>query len=206
MRTKAILAALAALLVAAALVARAQVASTSGSPTFDRAHSDFDSRSVSKFADFPAYSLGDSFERLPLTAITRRVDKPYPGEPGADYISFLYGTCTTSDETGCPAPLEVQVWPACKRSLADYRLDPAGNPLPHVRSERRGVPAASFEDGTRLELYTGRVTIVVFGLDAAQVSRAATALRGVNVAASAGAPLPRPVAGALEGKLACGAS
>jgi hypothetical protein len=99
----------------------------------------------------------------------------------------------------------VQVWPACVRSPADYRLTPAAEPLPHEAVIVRGVPAAFFENGLRLELYTGKATVVIFGLERAQIQRAAAALRGANALASSAPILPPPARGALEGTLTCDA-
>lgn len=162
----------------------------------------FDPRSFSSFA---LYWLGDRFEGLPLQATTRRDEPLARGEKvRADFVGFIYGDCFASDESGCPPPLEVQVWPACVRSLADYTLTPAGEALPHERATVRGVPAAFFENGLRLELYTGKATIVIFGLARAQIQRAAAALRGANALASSAPTLPPPARGALNGTLACG--
>jgi hypothetical protein len=63
-----------------------------------------------------------------------------------------------------------------------------------------------FDDGTRLELYAGETTIVIFGFQGSdQLLRAARALRGEWRASSVEATerLPRPKAGAVEGTLAC---
>jgi hypothetical protein len=174
-------------------------------PAFDRAHSAFDFDHARVFSKFPLYAPGESFEGLPLRALTRRDDAPVAGEKiRANYVGFVYGDCVASGENGCPPPVEVQVWPACARSLADYALTPSGEPLPHEASMVRGVPAAYFEDGLRLELYTGDVTVVVFGLDRSHVDRAAAALRPVNALASPARLLPPPAAGALAGTLTCG--
>jgi len=173
-------------------------------PGFDRAHSDLPPAAARAFGDFPLYTLGDSFEGLPLHAISRRDDARAPAEPvRADYVGLIYGDCAAASDNGCPPPLEVQVWPACERSFADYSLTPAGDELPYEPAIVRGVPAAWFEDGLRLELYSGKVTIVIFGLDHAQIGRAASALRGLNAAASRAPMLPPPVAGATAGTLDC---
>jgi hypothetical protein len=156
------------------------------------------------FSGFPLYWLGGSFDRLPLIAITRRKDASIAGQDvRADYVGFVYGECVATDETGCPPPLEVQVWPACERALADYALTPAGDPVPHRMTRVRGVPAASFERVLRLELYTGDVTVVIFGLVKKSVLRAAAALRAANDLASDRERLPQPVRGAMPGHLRC---
>jgi hypothetical protein len=198
------------LLTVAATVAGAGVAFGRGAadpPGFDHAHAALAPADARAFDRFALYSVGDSFENLPLHAITRRDDAPHPAERvRADYVGFVYGDCVASDEQGCPPPLEIQVWPACERSIADYSLTPTGDPLPHESTFVRGAPAAWFEDGLRLEVYSGDVTVVVFGVDHAQIGRAAAALRAVNAAASQARMLPPPARGALAGTLACSSS
>jgi len=66
----------------------------------------------------------------------------------------------------------------------------AGEPLPRESVTVRGVPAAYFENGLRLELYTGKATVMIFGPERAQIQRAAAALRGANALASSAATLP----------------
>lgn len=148
---------------------------------------------------FPVYYAGDRVEGQPLTAVLRRDD-------AADYVSFIYGDCVAASDTGCAPPAEVQVWPACKRSLGMYNAaasDTApGTPTPELTSIR-GVPAAFFEDGRRLEIQTDRATVVVFSTSKTAALRIAQALRGVNVPVAAGKALPSPVDGATEGQLRC---
>jgi hypothetical protein len=73
-------------------------------------------------ANFHVFWLGPRFEGLDLSAVLRRCDKPYPGEPlRANWVSFIYGTCEISPEQtegGCAPPLEVQSSPACERFSA----------------------------------------------------------------------------------------
>jgi hypothetical protein len=54
-----------------------------------------------------------------------------------------------------------------------------------------------------VELYTGTVTIVVFGAGRTQLLAAAAALRAVNGDVGAGERLPEPAAGATAGLLTC---
>ena len=195
----------------AAALAYAAGGSRSAASSFDDSFSELDPASARAFGDFVLYSLGATFEGLPLTRIRRREDRtsaPGDGGFGANYVSFLYGACLPSGGAGCPYPFEVQVWPACRRTLSDYRATPfSAELLRHERLEVRGVPAALFREApglARLELYTGRVTVVVFGSDdRAQLLRAAAALRAVNVAVSTDGALPAPVPGAVDGLLAC---
>jgi hypothetical protein len=174
--------------------------------TFDAAHSDLSVEGAAMFPNFPLYAVGESFEGLALTGMTRRVEaRTAPDPTRANFVGFRYGDCTPSGESGCPAPLEIQVWPACERNFSSYSLTPLGDPLPHERLTVRGAPAAFFEEGQRLELYTGSVTVVLFGQGKAQLLRAASELGGANASArtAADGSLPAPADGALEGRLAC---
>lgn len=185
---------------------------------FETSFSDFTPTTVQRFAAFPLYSVGSQFENLPLTRITRTFNRPNLSAVGAaafslpdnrtNYVNFIYGTCTSrAGEGGCAPPLTVQVWPACDRTLADYYYNmPQGVPSrEYERVTLRGVPAAKFADGM-LEIYSGRVTIVIFGDTDTLRLRAAENLVPVNDLAGAvsrGEPLPPPAGGAMEGKLAC---
>lgn len=177
-------------------------------PAFDVAHSDLTPAQARAFDNFTLYSAGESFEGLPLVGITRRLDPPaslsdVPLPSRANFANFIYGDCKAESDSGCAPPLQIQVWPACERTLSSYSLTPAGDPLPHDDTTVRGVPAAFFEEGGRLEVYTGEVTIVLFGQDRGQLLRAAAALRAENGGVGPDAKLPAPAAGALEGKLEC---
>ncbi len=159
---------------------------------------------AARATSYTVYWLGTSFEGLKFTKKIRRLEKPARGETfGADFVTYLYGTCKPDSDGGCPIPLEVQSWAACKRNLSVYSLTPDGRPLPHERLKIRGVPAALFEDGTRLEIYTGETTVVIFGSAEAQLKRAADAMRPVSGHGKPGSPLPAPAPGALTGKLRC---
>lgn len=158
--------------------------------------STFSLQSARGLQDFPVYYAGDAIQGVPMVAVLRRED-------AANYVSFVYGECDARDEVGCAPPGEVQVWPACVRNPAAYarnRSPVAPRPVP---STIRGVPAAGFEEGRRLEIQTGTSTVVVFG-HTPQFARALAAeLRGVNVAVERGAPLPPPAPGVLDGSLSC---
>jgi len=146
------------------------------------------------FADFPLYDAGDQVDGLPLTAVLRR-------DGTAEFVSFVYGDCAARDDEGCAPPVEVQVWPACRRNLDLYASGRPGTPVPE-RTTARGVPAAFLDDGTRLELQTGRSTVVVFADSRARVLRVVSALRPVGERALSG-PLPPPAPGAVQGTLPC---
>lgn len=146
------------------------------------------------FDDYPLYFAGDRVEGLPLVTVLRRSDT-------ADFVSFVYGDCTPDDDMGCAPPLEIQVWPACRRHLALYGSSSLGPTL--ERMTVRSVPAAVLDGGTRLELQTGRSTIVVFGDSRGRLARVARLLRAVDGSVSVRHALPSPEPGALEGTLKC---
>jgi hypothetical protein len=141
----------------------------------------------------PLLFAGERVEGLPLTAVLRR------SEP-VEYVSFVYGDCVPDGDAGCAPPVEIQVWPACRRHLALYELS-SGPDLERVVV--RGVPGAVLDRGARLELQTGRSTVVVFADDRQWLTRIAEDLRPLDSRTASGVPLPPPVPGAVEGRLRC---
>ena len=161
----------------------------------DASRADFSVEHARRFVEFPLYSGGDRVEGLPLVAVLRRDDT-------ADYVSFVYGDCVADDESGCAPPAEIQVWPACRRNLALYDSEEARG-VPPERLSMRGVPAALFDGGTRLELQTRSSTVVIFADSRARALRIAAALRAVDGSVAPGRPLPQPEPGAVGGAMDC---
>jgi hypothetical protein len=163
------------------------------------------------YQGFPVYYAGDEVAGFPLTAVNREEVTAPPGTSvasklrGARNVSsfdFLYGSCgTPSKGEGCSLPLSIQVWPACARYPALYDSNFPGTPTPK-KTRIRGVPAAYFEGGYRLEIQTGATTIVIFG-GRRKMRTAVAALEGLNVDVRPGQKLPPPVPGALDGSLPC---
>jgi hypothetical protein len=141
----------------------------------------------------PLVFAGDRTEGIPLTAVLRRSDS-------AEYVSFVYGDCIPDSDAGCAPPVEIQVWPACRRHLALYDRS-SGRDIDRVTV--RGVPGAFLDRGTRLELQTGRSTVVLFADDRQRLTRIAEDLRPLDSRTASGDPLPPPVPGAMEGRLPC---
>lgn len=159
------------------------------------------------FRDFDVFSAGASFQGLRLTAAHRVLSQSSgSGRVEANYVTFLYGSCRIRGGHGCSPPLEIQVWTACERnpSVYDWTRTQAAA-IEHRKV--RGVPAAYYGafGRPRLELSTGRVTIVIFGSSRQQVFRAAGSLQRVNRGDTRirGRRLPSPALGATSGKLAC---
>jgi hypothetical protein len=170
--------------------------SDSAAPSLAPIQSNYSVDEAEGFTRFLLYYAGDSVNGHPLTAVEHDTHPTH-------VISFLYGDCTPPMDAeghydgGCGLPVEVQVWPACFRSPTLY--GGPGSPKPDDTTVR-GVPAASFEGGNRLEIQTGTSMVVIF---ANHPETVAEALRGVNGVVSTGVDLPAPAAGATLGELKC---
>jgi Tol biopolymer transport system component len=137
-----------------------------------------------RFRPFRLYWLGRRFQEQVLSSIGRS-QMSAPGGRGP-VVSLHYGA------------IQIQLWAACVRVPAHVDL------IPDKRTRVRGVQAVFFEDGNRMEIVTGRTTIVVFAA-ARRMLRISRALEPLNVARAPkrGASLPPPVKGAVAGNLAC---
>jgi hypothetical protein len=166
--------------------------------------------STTRFRVFPLYWVGEEFEHLPLSQFERLERPPSLAQlslglhAGTNDVVLIYGSCEASSDGGCATPLEITISPACTTNFSLYRFGPpgAGPPLPPVQVE--GVPAVW--PAGHLELYTGTITIDIYG-ERAVVLRAAAALRPANRLARAlvrrGVHLPPPAPGHLEGRIPC---
>lgn len=132
---------------------------------------------VEQSLGFQNYWAGQSFDGLALTAVLRRCDQVRADEAmRANYVSYVYGDCTTGNDAGCAPPIEVQSWPSVERRKGSLTPGPAESSVSGTDTTVSGVPATKYEDGHRLEIYRPDTTIVVFGDDPARVDRFATAL------------------------------
>ena len=186
---------MAVLLVGAAVIA----ASSSGSPDgqAQRGKSNFSIAQARSFADYPLYYAGDDVAGLPLNYVLRQ-----PINRMQESVSFIYGDCTPSPHAGCAPPVEIQIWPACIRNPSIFKGPAPYAPVSEAATVR-GVPAAFFEGGHRLEIQTGTSTVVVFGAERSQVSTVVTQLQGVNVEVEPAQELPAAEQAALAGTLKC---
>jgi hypothetical protein len=172
---------------------------------------------VDEPTNFDRFSVGRSFQAHPVRYTVRQCKGGATAHRiRTNDVVSVYGTCTSRGDSGCIPPLSVETWPACQRSLADYEAW-TGRPYPHSRpvSWSHGAVSVSFDGGTRVEVYTGRSTIVFFGNDPQLVASALGSLRreprgdrvSNPVTSATGAvgidALPAPVPGALTGRLSC---
>jgi hypothetical protein len=162
--------------VAAMLVA--SVLAGCGAGTASSLGGDLTLEQAQAIRELPLVYAGESVDGLSLMAILRRDDT-------ASYVSFVYGDCdVASPDGGCAPPAEIQVWPRSRRSAGSYDASVPGAPLPE-NATIRGWPAAFFDGGTRLEIYTARVTVVVFSGSRARLHTIAGALRCLRETARA---------------------
>lgn len=150
-----------------------------------------------------SYDLGGGFAGLELTShekvcLTRPADVPITSGPkeSVGYASVVYGSCKLTRVTGCYPPLNVQSWPECARNPNSYGAgeDQAGPSITLMSNALRiptapWIPARTFEDGRRLEIYSGDTTIVVFSANPRLAGAAASTLakKAANQAPSSSA-------------------
>jgi hypothetical protein len=125
-----------------ASVALLSLLSIAGCGTQDRAD---ELRRIAANSDSPVYWLGEQFRGLPLT---------YVASVGRGEIELAYGTCATSWDQGCTAPIALTQMPLSRRHPSMFDS--------HIWCRRyrlRGVPAA-FVGG--FDIYTGNSTVTIY--------------------------------------------
>ncbi len=135
------------------------------------------------FPYFTVYWAGPSFDGQPLVA----------ADGQRDYISSMgdsvyYGDCVPGKHIvggSCLLPLQI--------TTVIYSLHSNASLGTQHNTVVRGVPAAVYDEGRSLELYSGRVAIDVFSDSLASALRAAMALRPLNAPGSPTQDLPLPV-------------
>ena len=148
-----------------------------------------------EFDGYRVFWLGERFRKHELTHASRGERK------GQATFSFVYGDCEAESDSGCAPPYQLQNYHACARNLADYE-----GPKPKRRKPIRGAAVYEFGDGgmfDRLEVYTGRTTIMVVAPTAAKARRVVRRLESINGTIAPEDRLRPPARGALEGKLRC---
>jgi hypothetical protein len=169
--------------------------------------------SIHERTNFPYFSVGSSFEGLPVTHMMRGCGdgKATRRRSPTNEVTIGYGSCQIpSGATGCTLPIDVNSYPACQRNLSQF--DVAHGPPIKWKS---GAITVAFEGGGSVDIYTGRSTITIYGHDPDQVARALDAIRKEPPGHRVHPPLvhpqrpvgidllPPPAQGALKGKLRC---
>lgn len=170
--------------------------------------------------NFEIFSAGGEVNGIPLNQLVRRCEESVPAdELPANYTSYVYGHCEVpAGSIDCEPPLEIQSFPACQRSLADYTFE--GKPLPYTELpsiDGARVVEIDFQFDQRIEVYTGSTTIVIYAANPALAQAALASLRsqqaGETPVTSPSAlekespgGLGPPVKGATEGELSCQSS
>ena len=121
---------------------------------------------------FTVYNAGPSLAGLAMREATRLCSPADPdfGFDRRDDVTYVYGDCRDPRSTdsragggGCLPPIEVQSTPLWQKHYSLYASSPV--PWPYEPTEVKGAPAASFDGGLLLEIYTGVTTITVYGRD-----------------------------------------
>jgi hypothetical protein len=145
------------------------------------------STELAEARSFPYYTLywvGETFVHRPLTAADG-----VEGYKPKDGDSIYYGDCVSGESIlgsgGCLLPLKV--------TTAIYELHSNVDLGPQRNTVLRGVPAAIFDEGRAIELYTGRLMVDVYSNNPSRALAAVKLLRPINATGSASGPLPLPV-------------
>jgi hypothetical protein len=129
-------------------------------------------KAISAGPDYEPFAAGKKFDGLRMTSAMRYRESDgtakINGGPRADYITYDYGDCDTS-EGGCQPPIEVQSAALKERNVSAYN-DPSVLAT-YKKIRLRGVPAASFDHGKRIELYTGQTSVTVYGKEPKRVMK-----------------------------------
>ena len=129
---------------------------------------------------FDVFHVGAVFEDLTMSEAVREHAGGGPLFPELgrqDTVTYLYGECprlhgaAAGIEGGCLPPLEVQTTPLCEKHARLYR------DRTYRATKTKAVPAASFDGGRILEIYTANTTITIYGERPELVLRAAAGLR-----------------------------
>jgi hypothetical protein len=150
------------------------------------------------FPYYEIYWVGQRFIGQPLAAVDG--EKGYINTVGD---SVYYGDCVHGKGIfgggSCVLPLQV--------TTVIYSLHSNSSLGPQRNIVVRGVPAAVYDEGRSIEIYSGRVAIDIFSDSFSHALRAATELLPLNAPGSASGDLPAPVycpelAGAVDATLA----
>jgi hypothetical protein len=119
-----------------------------------------------QFTEFPLYWLGQRYDGLPLTAVTRYEPNTPTESVVGDVVDFWYGESKCND-SGCNAPIWIRIEPYCAgsdsspevvQSFLNGPLANAGYTISAVQI--RGVQGY-LADVPRLHLWTGESAIQI---------------------------------------------
>ena len=123
-----------------------------------------------------SYYAGASVAGYSLTYSVSSCEPPVEaGDPGAHSVSYGYGTCDATVDS-CGTPVTITSRPLCEAHAKLYR-DETGTELPYTSSTLKGVPAASYNNATTTDLYTGTTTISINSASAATTTAIVNAIR-----------------------------
>jgi hypothetical protein len=137
------------------------------------------------FPYYPVYWAGPRFGAYPLAATDGRKNYSLAVGDSVYYGECVAGKSSALGESGCQLPLQI--------ATAIYTMGTDSGLGPHRNALLRGVPAAIYDGGRSIQLYSGRLTIDVSSDSLAEALAAVRALRPLNAPGSASAPLPAPV-------------
>jgi hypothetical protein len=124
---------------------------------------------AAKRPTFTAYQAGPSFDGLPMTSAASYRAVIGKDERPQEQVTYWYGSCMDMSGAPCDPPIQVQSSPQRLKNVNLYNDGPA--PPKYTLVRIRGVPAALFNRGRTLEIYTGKTTISIYGDRPAQVRR-----------------------------------
>jgi hypothetical protein len=108
---------------------------------------------------------------------------------------FIFGSCSSTGESGCLPPLQVRNYSICRRW-------PRKSDRLHLFDFRGARATGSGGPGNSLEIFTGRTTVVISATHHRTAAIAARKLRDVRQTHNP-SRLPPPAPGSLSGRLHC---
>jgi hypothetical protein len=125
---------------------------------------------------FTSYYAGAAIAGFRLTYSVSSCEPPAEvDDPGFHSVSYGYGTCDSTVDS-CGTPVTITSRPLCEAHAKLYR-DENGTELPHTSPTLKGVPAASYNNATTTDLYTGTTAISINSASAATTAAVVNAIR-----------------------------
>jgi hypothetical protein len=138
---------------------------------------------------FTPYYAGATVAGFRLTySVSSCAPPAESGDPGAHSVSYGYGTCDATVDS-CGTPVTITSRPLCEAHAKLYR-DESGLELAHTSPTLKGVPAASYNNATTTDLYTGTTTISINSASASVTTAIVNAIRAAPATDVPAAGLP----------------